>query len=293
MKYWQAYIILFLIFSSKLFAQSNDANFNKKHHADSLFKQAKFYNAALIYEELSLTAISSIDKTSFIFLSAESYKQVGRYETAIQLLNESSIDLSDDSIIYHINYQSALNYYLNNNFESAQYHLDKIAYLVTDTSLIKKSFLLNVFLLNEQYKWAQAKDKLMQYANTCFTNEIDKKLVLNQLNLLYQANKFPKIKNVNKAVTYSTFFPGLGQAYTKNYAEGLASFSMVASTLALIGVGVYFQYYFTSALVGSIVLSKFHVGGVKRTEFLANKYNYETSSKYNNYLKTEIKKILN
>jgi allophanate hydrolase subunit 1 len=165
--------------------------------------------------------------------------------------------------------------------------------LVKDSSYIASSTLLNVVVLNEQYKWQQAKEKLNAFAKTDSSSNTKlfehKKQIIDSI---YSGKFIPKLKSVEKASKMSTFFPGLGQCYAKNYGEGISSFLAITVTAGAMVAGIIYQYYFTSIFVGNLLIGKFYLGGIKRAEFLTEKYNYKKSKKYNTFLKDQIKQNL-
>ena len=293
MRFWRVYTCLLFVFLSKLSAYSSNDTLQIKIAADSLFSKAKYYEAAIYYQKLDFFLQGELLKNEAKLLTATSYKFAKNYTAGIDHLNSINLDGAADSLIYKVKYQCALMSYLNNDLVQAEAFLQQLNYLVKDSSCIASSTLLNVVVLNEQYKWQQAKEKLKSLNKTDSLNNpetfIHKKMVIDSI---YSIKLIPKLKSVEKASKMSTFFPGLGQCYAKNYSEGISSFLAITVTAGAMVAGIIYQYYFTSIFVGNLLIGKFYLGGIKRAEFLTEKYNYKKSKKYNAFLKDQIKQNL-
>jgi hypothetical protein len=281
------------VFLSKLSAYSSNDTLQIKIAADSLFSKAKYYEAAIYYQKLDFFLQGELLKNEAKLLTAASYKFAKNYTAGIDCLNTINLDGAADSLIYKVKYQCALMSYLNNDLIQAEAFLQQLNYLVKDSSYIASSTLLNVVVLNEQYKWQQAKEKLNAFAKTDSSSNTKlfehKKQIIDSI---YSAKFIPKLKSVEKASKMSTFFPGLGQCYAKNYGEGISSFLAITVTAGAMVAGIIYHYYFTSIFVGNLLIGKFYLGGIKRAEFLTEKYNYKKSKKYNTFLKDQIKQNL-
>lgn len=292
MKFWRVYTCLLFVFLNKPSAYSTNDTLQIKHVADSLFISTNYYQAAIYYQKLDYFLRSETLKNEAKLLAATSYKFAKNYTEGINHLNTINLDEAADSLIFKIKYQCALMSYLNNDLTQAESFLQQLNYLVKNSSYIRNSILLNVFVLNEQYKWLEAKEKLntLNNGNTSNPNTYShKKLIIDSI---YSPKLIPKLKDAEKASRMSTFMPGLGQCYAKSYGEGISSFLAITITGGAMVVGIIYQYYFTSIFVGNLLIGKFYLGGVKRAEFLTEKYNYKKSKNYNAFLKKQIKQNL-
>lgn len=286
MRYYLICIFLLLGFWSNkcnVFAQVDSVIF---HKIDSLKNNDDFYSVAILYEKLSYLCENEDQKNFFKILSADYYKKSERFESAIQILNTIDLSEESDSIVFKTKFQLSLLNYLKNDFPSAQYHLDEMYSLVKDSTYHYLSYLLYILILNEQYQWEKAKQYCLKLNEFIYSNNEDIKYKNYKIiDSIYNPKKFPKLKNPDKAIFLSTFLPCLGQFYTKNYSEGIISFLMISSISVISVVGIINQYYYTSIIGGSALLNKFYKGGIIRSEFLAKKYNYTHSKKYNEQLK--------
>jgi hypothetical protein len=278
------------VFLSKLSAYSTGDTLQLKHIADSLFLNKKYYEACIFYQKLDFFSQSESLKNKAKLLAANCYKQDKDYLNGVAQLNGISIEGATDSLIFEVKYQSALMSYLNNDLAQAESFLEQLNYLVKDSAYIVNSLMLHVLVLNEQYKWLQAKEKLIKLnTNLNFNNSeafnFNKKII----DSIYSMKNIPRLKNVEKAGRISTFLPGVGQCYAGNYAEGISSLLAITVIAGAMVAGIIYQYYFTSIFVGNLLIGKFYLGGIKRAEFLAEKYNYKHSKKYNERLKYQVK----
>jgi hypothetical protein len=149
------------------------------------------------------------------------------------------------------------------------------------------SYILYALLLNENREWEKAKEKLEKWTNYTYSNNpILKDSLLTAIHNLYNSKNYPKYKSPEKAHLYSSFVPGLGQAYSGYFAD--AAFSAIMQ-LSGIGVAVYgvfvAKYYITGLVLGYGIFQRFYIAGTKRAEFLANKHNYKSARKYNDCIK--------
>ncbi len=293
MKYWRAYTFLLFALLSKHLAYATSDTLQLKHVADSLFNGNNYYKAAIYYQKLDFFLQSETLKNEAKLQAANCYKLDKNYSNGISYLNTINLDGAPDSLIYKVKYQSALMSYLNNDLVQAESFLEQLNYLVKDPVYLNNAVLLHVFVLNEQYKWTRAKEKLLKLNETSYSsNEVVFALNKKLIDSIYDHKLIPKLKDPDKASKLSTFFPGAGQCYAGNYREGISSFLAITVSAGAMVVGIVYQYYFTSIFVGNLLIGKFYLGGVKRAEFLAEKYNYTRSKKYNLFLKSRIKQIL-
>ena len=292
MKFWQAYTFLFSGFISNFFAYSTNDTLQIKYLADSLFDKKNYYQAAIYYQKLDYFLISEKAKNDAKLSVANCYKLSREYNLGINQLGSINLENASDSLIYNVKYQCALMSYLNNDLVQAEAFLQQLDYLVKDSSYTTKSLLLYALTLNEQYKWLQAKEKLTKLNISSFYKDLPR-LGKNEriMDSLYSLQTLPKLKNVKKAIKLSSLLPGLGQCYTTNYAEGIGSFLATVTSIGIMVTGIVYQYYFTGIVTGNLLVGKFYLGGIKRSEFLANRYNYRISKVFNNKLKEQINQL--
>ena len=289
MKSLRVFTCLLFVFLSRLTYANNDT-LKLKQFADSLFIVGDYFEASVYYQKLDFFLMSEHGKNQAKLSAANANKILKQYDNAISILNTISLNDVQDSLIFEVKYQCALLNYLKNDFLQVEVYLNQLNYLVADSNYTSKSWILHALNLNEQYKWDEAKEKLLILNSRLYKKDsLGYKRIKKELDGMYAANQLPKLKSANKAIKMSSLIPGLGQCYTKNYGEGIASFISVASSVGIMAAGIVFQFYFTGIATGNMLLGKFYLGGIKRSEFLAEKYNYTIAKSFNQGLKLKIK----
>ena len=290
MKSLRVFTCLLFVFLSRL-ANANNDTLRLKQFADSLFSVGDYFEASVYYQKLDFFLMSERGKNQAKLSAANANKILKQYDNAISILNTISLNDVHDSLIYEVKYQCALLNYFKNDFLQVEVYLNQLNYLVADSNYTSKSWILHALNLNEQYKWDEAKEKLLILNSRLYKNDsLVYTRIKKELDGMYAANQLPKLKSANKAIKMSSLIPGLGQCYTKNYGEGIASFISVASSVGIMAAGIVFQFYFTGIATGNMLLGKFYLGGIKRSEFLAEKYNYTIAKSFNQDLKLRIRR---
>jgi hypothetical protein len=292
MKHLQAYTVLLLAFLGKPAGATSDTLLLKRL-SDSLLLHGKYYEASVYYQKLDFFLQGEALKTEARLSAAHCCKLMGNYKEGIQHLNTIALDEKPDSVVYKVKYQCALMSYLDNELLRAESFLQQLEYLVKDSAYILRSGLLYVLVLNEQYRWPEAREKLLRLNSALVSDPYIVHRNRSLIDSMYGEKLVPKLKNSHKAARMSMFLPGLGQCYAKSYAEGITSFLSISVCAGAMVTGIVYQYYFTSIFVGNLLISKFYQGGIKRAEFLTDKYNYKKSKEYNSFLKLQIRNRLN
>lgn len=291
MKSLRVFTCLLFVFLSRLTYSNNDT-LRLKQFADSLFSAGDYFEASVYYQKLDFFLTSEHGKIQAKLSAAYANKILKQYDNVISILNTISLNDVHDSLIYQVKYQCALINYLKNDFLQVEVYLNQLNYLVSDSNYTSKSLMLQALNLNEQYKWEEAKGKLLILNYRLHKNDsVLYNRVRKEIDGMYAINLLPKLKSASKAMKMSSIIPGLGQCYSKNYGEGIASFISVTSSVGIMAAGIVFQFYFTGIATGNMLLGKFYLGGIKRSEFLVEKYNYTTAKSFNQGLKLRIKPL--
>jgi hypothetical protein len=268
MKYYLTFIFHCAVFITSTFAQTA---------GDSLFRIGNFRLSAVEFEREAYSATSEFDRNYALFKKSLSFEKNRNYNLALEEVNRINDNVFSDSLKDELQFKSALYLYLNKSFYETEVKIKN--YMAIDSSLNKRFYWLLILCLNEQYKWSEAKSNLQKLK--IYTG--DTLTYLKAYNL-YSDDSLPKIKSPEKAEKMNVFLPGLGFIYTGNYREGLVSTGLIAGSLALTALGIYSGYYVVSVLGGLQLFQMFYLGGSRRAEFLARKYNYEKSRKVNDQL---------
>lgn len=262
---------------------SNNSLFQK---ADSLLKAGELNHALLEYERIIYATTDNAERTQALLKKSECYVLLQDLKSAEKNMQRVFYSDLSDSLLYKARYNSAFYSFLNKNFNQCISELVMIDNFLPDSIKIS-SFILYALALNEIREWDKAKEKLLQWANyKYYNNHQMRDSLINEINKLYTPKNYPKYKNPEKAHLYSSFVPGLGQAYSGYFAD--AAFSAIMQ-LTGIGVAAYgilvAKYYVTGFVLGYGIFQRFYIAGTKRAEFLANKYNHVSARKYNDCIK--------
>lgn len=262
---------------------SNNSSFYK---ADSLVKSGDLNWALLEYERIIYSTNDNEIRTQALIKKSECYILLQDFSSAEKNLQRVFYSGLSDSLQYVARYNTAFYAFLNKNYNQSISELVMIDNFLPDSIKIN-SYILYALVLNENREWDKAKEKIQQWINYTYnSNTTVKDSLLNTINILYNSKKYPKYKNPEKAHLLSSFVPGLGQIYSGYFFDAVFSVFMQLSGIAIAAYGVFVaKYYFTGIILGYGIFQRFYIAGTKRAEFLANKHNYLTARKYNDYLK--------
>ncbi len=263
--------------------RSNNPPFQK---ADSLVKVGELNWALMEYERIIYATTDNAERTLALLKKSECYVLLQDLKSAEKNLQRIFFSGLSDSLQYVARYNSAFYSYLNKNYNQSISELVMIDNFLPDSIKIS-SYILYALVLNENREWDNAKEKLVKWTDYNYSNQPQKRdSLINVINKLYHPKNYPKYKNPEKAHLYSSFVPGLGQAYSGYFAD--AAFSAIMQ-LTGIGVAAYgilvAKYYVTGFVLGYGIFQRFYMAGTKRAEFLANKHNHVSARKYNDCIK--------
>lgn len=247
-----------------------------------------FYLAQLECEKIIYLSDDNLLTAKVLLLKSNCYKQLDDFKSASKTLSRVNFYNLPDSIHYSIRYESALCSYLIQEFEFAEHQIDLMNNYIKDTSLVNQSLLLQVLVFNETKKWKNAHQTALKFVHLSELSDQEKDSIIYYIDMYY--SQPPKIKSPHKAQKYSTFFPGLGQIYTGNTAEGVLNFTLHLFSLGVAGISFYYKYYLTGYFGGLALLQRFYYGGINRAEHLANKYNHEKCRSFNDSIKNVLLK---
>ena len=248
--------------------------------AEALEKNSNYARAALLYERCVYLSELNTEKANFLLKKAECYwaiDELSQAKIALQRIN--TINLSD-SLLFKTQYALAATYYMQGNYQSANSELIQIKAFIQDSSLVQKStFLLRLTLVNlHEYKAAELQFEL--WANQLSISKSVKSELFEELKTIFDKKNLPKFKDPEKAKLLSMYLPGTGQFYAGYFWEGAANLSFQLAGLAILGYGICSTYYITGGIVGLGIFQRFYKGGVKRSQFLAEKRNFEDTKEF-------------
>lgn len=266
---------------------STEAQNYPVHIADSLFHANQFEEAALEYEKCVFKNKDLSIKEYALIQRAYCFKNIGKYYEAYQNFQRLDIDNYSDSLKCVYNYQIGLMLYLSNYFYDADTYLQRNFNLPISTLEYKKSLILNVLVLNELYKYSEARNKLSVYANN-YTEAPIKDSIISILDTDYSNEKIPKIKSLQKARKLSKFLPGAGLFYIGKSGRALGNITLLLASASYTALNIFCGNYFTSATAGVHLIRLFYTGGINQINDLVPIVNYNHTRIFNDKIKSKI-----
>jgi TM2 domain-containing membrane protein YozV len=170
--------------------------------------------------------------------------------------------------------------YLSQQYSEAHFQAQVAKSSEILEAYIKEIRLLEILSLHELSRWEEAQILAKDWA-TLYAPTIDVEKTY---------SKKPPFKKVERAKLLSTIVPGLGQVYAGYPFQGLSSLLLQSASL---GFGVYSvvnEYYLSGFFTGAGLFQAFYFGGIRHTEFLAEKRNVFLKNRYNQKLAKEFLK---
>jgi TM2 domain-containing membrane protein YozV len=275
-----------LIFIFLFVAHSTDAAIL----TDSLALRKEAQTKALEYEYQYFKATDNSVKTICLINEAACYSNIGDFRHAAEILDRVDFSSLPDTLQREVHKKLAYASYLDEDFEKAESHLLRYEAIALDSAQLVPLLPLYALVLNELSRWDESRSKLETYVKK--TTLVEKELALKTVSLIYSDKNYPRTKSLRKAQIMSAFFPGLGQMYSGYFWDGVTSFALVTGTAAFTVYSVITAHYFTAAIIGYGLATKFYQGGIKHLEYLVGKTNYARTRSYNDLLKQEITELV-
>lgn len=234
----------------------------------------------LYYERNYFEAETAAEKGVFLLRKGLVLKNEKEYEDAyIQLKRSDSLQVND-SLFYHLRYETALCAYLSNDFKEAEKQLLRINTLA-DPAWRDSCEVLRILVMLEREQWAESKRAIIAYKK-----ERPERYYVLDTTKLYSTAKELGLKNKRKAQVMSLVTPGLGQTYAGKPWRGLTSFVLVGGALTYGVFTVIEGYYVSGILTGGGVAWRFYMGGARYAGQLVDARNAKKKREYISHVKT-------
>ncbi len=260
------------IFHCVGFSTSNVSDY--EHEARIAAQANKYKDAALLYERCVFLSTETEKQAEFLIEKAKCYWAINDFERSLSALKRITTYNLSDSTRFETEYCLASNHYMQGNYQNALAELQQIQAFTSDINLVEKTHFLAGLTFIQLKEWQKAKLQFVSWANTLDETDSIKSVITTEITSLLMEENLPKYKNPETAKILSMYLPGAGQLYSGFFWEGAASLTFQLAGLAILGYGIYSQYYVTGGVVGFGIFQRFYSGGVKRAQFLAEKRNF-------------------
>ncbi|MFA5031871.1 MAG: tetratricopeptide repeat protein [bacterium] len=212
-----------------------------KAFVDTLFSEGKYENAILEYKRLNFFTPDS----NFQYRIGQCYEKAGDMENAVNYYEKSGGCAYYDLIGAHLK---------SGDYSSARFVCDKFN---------RGSELAGwIYILEDNY----------DDAYECFEDS-ELKQKVSQFNLL-------PYKSEDKAILLSTFIPGSGEFYTRNFKNGMLTFLFNGITGFWAVESFRDRRYLDGTLVIMLLWNRFYEGGMRNALASVNKYNKTLKKKH-------------
>lgn len=278
---------LFLIFVFLCGLYTNNL-LSQNLNVDSTIQANVCFKKLISYEKEIFNSTNADSINTLLLKKSYVYKEIHAYDKAISTLERIYFQNLNDSSSYIVYYEMAINAYLAGRFTESISFCDLIIHSSFKANSFKPIYLLLALSNNELANYDEGLKYSLLVVDQLQSSSNQKDSLKLLLENSYCVQHRPHFLNPSKAQTLSAILPGLGQCYSGYYAEGVSNFVLHAIVVSVTGYAIYKTYYLTSYFGGISLLMKFYTGGTRRSEFLANKRNYEQKQNFS----LKIKKIL-
>ena len=258
------------------------ATFTISAQEHSLLKEAgrkaakgDYMSAAILYERVLFNAPSDADAYIAVTGRLDCLKKESRFREAERYIKASMFPNFTEQQKFDLSVQQVLCAYLAGQFENTVSLTEQLRVNFSDNALPELVAVMKVISLNELGRWEDAAAAYREWAGKKDTSYL----------LKDPYKKLPRFKSENKAEWLSTFIPGGGQIYAGKPLEGMVSI-LVQGAGVWFGVVSFLDHYYLSAWAGAGLFGSFHMGGVRRSAVLVQRYNKKALKDFNEKVKT-------
>jgi TM2 domain-containing membrane protein YozV len=250
--------------------------------AETLYDAGRYFEASIAWERVLFDNNNPQYQMTAVMGKTQCLKQQGLFDPAVTFLEGWQSFPFPDSDLVRIHHQLVLCTYLGGHFENTISLVDRWPYEHSGKAPEPLLVILKILSLKELQRWKEAGDAYRVF--------IGARQPAASLPDLYA--QLPHLKSVNKAIALATFIPGGGQFYAGHPGEAI--FSILVQTAGIWFAIVSFEqhYYISAWLVGAALFGAFHMGGVRRSEVLVQRYNRKKILDFNEKVKAQLLSIL-
>ena len=250
--------------------------------AETLFGAGRYFEASIAWERVLFENNDPQQQVKAVTGKTECLKRQGLFDPAVTFLETWQAFPFPDSDLVRLHYQLVLCNYLDGHFESTLSLVDRWSYEHHGKEPDPLLVILKILSLNELQRWKEAGDTYRTFVTThpSFAFPPD------------PYEHLPHLKSVSKATTLATFIPGAGQFYAGKPVEAIFSILVQAGGVWFAVVSFQEQYYVSAWLVGAALFGAFHLGGVRRSEILVERYNRKNMQDFNEKVREQLLSVI-
>ena len=245
--------------------------------ADSLYREARYFDASIAYERVLFDHPERQEQYAAVTGKLQCLKKQALYDQAVTFLEAWQAYPFPDSSLAAIHYQQVLCTYLGGHFENVLSLVDRWSYTHAGAKPAPLLVVLKILSLNELQQWKEAAE-----AYRAFMKERKPDLY----------TQLPHLKSVSKAQALSTFIPGAGLFYAGKPGEAIFSILVQAAGVYFVVLGLEQHYYVSAWLIGAALFGAFHMGSVRRSEVLVQRYNRKKVLQFNEKVREQLMEVL-
>jgi TM2 domain-containing membrane protein YozV len=255
---------------------------NWREQAEQLYRTGQFFQAAIAWERVLFDSKDPQEQLAAVLGKTQCLKQEGNFDAAVSFLQNWQAFPFPDSDLVRIHSQQVLCTYLGGHFENVLSLVDRWPYEHAGTLPDAWLIVLKILSLDELQRWKEAGDTYRAFIAARHPATLPADLYA----------QLPRLKSVTKAQALSTFIPGAGQFYAGRPGEAILSILIQTAGLYFAIVSFEQQYYVSAWLVGAALFGAFHMGGIRRSELLVQRYNRKKILAFNEKVRVQLLSLL-
>ncbi|MBD3338281.1 MAG: tetratricopeptide repeat protein [Candidatus Lokiarchaeota archaeon] len=276
--------ILNFIASSFVFSQkdiNSCINFAKRLYSKGNHDAAitEFYRVAFFESDKSI-------KSSAFFRIGLCYRELNQWDKAIQAFQKAMYFAPNDSLLQKIKIANATTYIANGKINQAQIELLTIAHASNSIPLKREATLLLIMSAILQQDWEKTKKFTDQ-----FSVYLKNQNVVNDFKNLLIVSLSHKKKSTQKAKWLSTFIPGSGQLYSKDYRNSLNAFLLNTVNFTATSLFLYRDQYSSAIIYFLLLTERFYSGNRYQAQQSVIKHEQKINNQFSKRLLSKIKDI--
>jgi tetratricopeptide (TPR) repeat protein len=242
--------------------------------AEYYFQQGNYPAAITEYKRFLFFHPSTPQKEYIFYQIGQAYKEYREYKNALIYIQFAANAAQDQKTVDEYNIESALILIKCNQYALAKLKLLKIIHFSHNEHLrLKANYFMGVCSALE-HNWSSSRQYLQDYfiqTNPSLTASLDS---------LYRLHDRYRYKSPKLAKWLSTFLPGSGQIYARDYRQGLNALGVNIVFGYLLYYGLSERQIFDVLIVYFTLFHRYYSGNRYHAERIAREYNHSLDAKF-------------